>query len=806
MTHKLFIFFLMLMSVCTSVHAGGELILYNANVVDTDKGTVLYGRDIAVEDGVIVSVRPSRGRLRRGALDMTGKFVVPGLIDSHVHFANACRTPQAAQKLAGEYIANGVTTCRDVGGNYLFLKEYDRLRGEGRFDGPDVYYSSIWAAEPFDMPSVHAEGAESENNPWSRMFSIRDSSDVALEKAVREAHETGCTGFKLYINYSAEDIARIVEMAGKYGMKVWGHSSQIYGADAMQVASSGVEVMSHAYLLPRHYYPGRHLSPSDREYVGAVLDEMLRNDVVLDMTVFLSYGSGTFFASEVARMAYEKGVSFVTGTDLPGCRLHDEIDMLSEECGIAAVDILRAATVTGARIIRKAGVLGVIAEGAEADMIVLDANPLEDLSALRDICMTVSDGDVVYSRPSAGGSVTLYNCNVVDTEAGKILRGRTIEVRDGIITDISRAAASPGEGDVDMTGRYVMPGMIDSHVHWGIFSQTEELSETFSKDFLAAGVTTVRDLGSNYLNISRFNKGVRNGIYAGPRVFYSALWAAGNYFMDPMDSVGWEGTGDPPWSRKLNVSQCTDEEIEKAVLEAKAIGCTGFKLYINYSGQDMDRVVPVMKRHGMKVWSHASQVKGADALAVARSGVDAVSHAYMLCNDLTSRDSLTAAEKDYLRRVFRELRRNKVILDATAHISMYEGEMMYSREIISLAYKAGVKIAAGTDFFGCAIYDEILQLSRCGISNADILRAVTCHGAETLGMEEKLGTIREGAVADLLVLDSDPFEQISALADVRMTYVGGLPVYVKDTVVSKNPAQSLQFSKPLDKFVAVNRN
>ena len=56
-------------------------------------------------------------------------------------------------------------------------------------------------------------------------------------------------------------------------------------------------------------------------------------------------------------------------------------------------------------------------------------------------------------------------------------------------------------------------------------------------------MTTVRDLGSNYLNISRFNKGVRNGLYAGPRVFYSALWAAGNYFMDPMDSIGWEGEG-----------------------------------------------------------------------------------------------------------------------------------------------------------------------------------------------------------------------------------------------------------------------
>lgn len=768
-----------LLSAGVSLSAGNRIVLYNANVIDTDRGEVLHNRTVTVKDGIIVSVRPSRDRIRRGETDMTGKFLMPGLIDSHVHYANACRTPEAAESLSEEFLRKGVTTVRDVGGNYLFIKEYNRLREEGRFNGPDIFYSSIWAAEPFDMPSVHAERADSDNNPWSRMFSIRDSSDMALEKAVKEAYDIGCTGFKLYINYSAEDLSRFVPLARKYGMKVWGHSSQINGADAMQVASSGMEVMSHAYLLPRHYYPGRSLSKSDREYVDAVLDEMLKNDVVLDMTVRLSYGSGTYFASEVARMAYEKGVRFVTGTDLSGCMMHEEIDMLSRECGIAAVDILRAATVTGARIIGKAGKLGVIAEGAEADMIVLDANPLEDLSVLRDICMTVSDGDLVYSRPSAGNSVTLYNCNVIDTKVGKVLKGRTIEVRDGIITDISRAAASPGEDDVDMTGRYVMPGMIDSHVHWGIFSQTEELSETFSKDFLAAGVTTVRDLGSNYLNISRFNKGVRNGLYAGPRVFYSALWAAGNYFMDPMDSIGWEGEGDPPWSRKLNVSQCTDEDIEKAVLEAKAIGCTGFKLYINFSGQDLDRVVPVMKRYGMKVWSHASQVKGADALAVAQSGVDAVSHAYMLCNDLTSRDSLTAAEKDYLKRVFREFRRNKVILDATAHISMYEGEMMYSREIISRAYKAGVKIVAGTDFFGSAIYDEILQLSRCGISNADILRAVTCHGAEILGMEGKVGSVRKGTMADLLVLDSNPLEDISALDNVQMTLMAGIPVYEK---------------------------
>ena len=71
-------------------------------------------------------------------------------------------------------------------------------------------------------------------------------------------------------------------------MKVWGHSSQINGADAMQVAASGIDVMSHAYLIPRHYYPAREMSATDREYTSRVLDQMLKNNVVLDVTLKLS--------------------------------------------------------------------------------------------------------------------------------------------------------------------------------------------------------------------------------------------------------------------------------------------------------------------------------------------------------------------------------------------------------------------------------------------------------------------------------------------------------------------------------------
>ena len=776
MKNRLGILMIMLLSASIRLFAGNDITFYNANIVDAAKGEILYNQTVKVKDGLIMSIETSAAKVRSGEMDMTGKFLVPGLIDSHVHYANMCKDASSARSLSELYLKNGVTTVRDVGGNYLFIKEYDRMRLSGELTGPEIYYSSIWAEYPFAMPSVHAEGADSEDNPWSRMFSIKDSTDVSLEKAVREAYEVGCTGFKLYINYSADDLKRLIPYIRKYGMKVWGHSSQINGADAMQVAASGIDVMSHAYLIPRHYYPAREMSASDREYTSRVLDEMLKNNVVLDVTLKLSHGSGTYFASEVAKMAYQKGVKLVVGTDLPGCEIHDEMEILSRECEIPNVDILRAATVNGAEILGMKGCLGLITEGAEADILVLEENPLTDISALSRIVMTVSDGAVVYRRPSSAGSISLYNCNVVDVESGKILKRRTVRIKDGVICEISKSASSPSADDIDLTGKYVMPGMIDSHVHWGAFTQTDEIAEAISKDFLAAGVTTVRDLGSNVLNITRYNARIKDGAYSGPRVFYSALWAAGNYFMDPRDAMGWEGDGEPPWSRKINISNCTDEQLEQAVLDAKAVGCSGFKLYINYSEEDLRRVIPIMKRNGMKVWSHATQVKGADALQVAESGVDVVSHAYMLCNDITSRERLSSDDLIYLKKVCKALRRNGVVLDATAHISLYEGQMQFSREIISEAYRSGVKIVAGTDFFGNAIYDELVQLASAGMSQADILKAVTSSGAEILGMKGKLGVVEEGALADLLILDANPLDDISALKDVRTVIMDGIKI------------------------------
>ena len=758
--------------------AANELVLYNGNIIDTDNGRILPNRTITVKDGIITSIKPARRKIRKGEEDISGKYVIPGLIDSHSHYGNFFKDSLSAKKLSEEYIRNGVTTIRDVGSNYLNIKEYERLKEKGSFHGPDIYYSSIWATGSFRMPENHTEGADSRNMPWSRMFSVKDSTDVALEKAVMEAKAYGCTGFKLYINYSKEDLDRLVPIIKKHGMKVWSHSSQTSGASSLDVAASGTEVMSHAYLIPEKYYiPRKGLTEEESEYVEQVLRTMVRNDVVLDMTLALSYRSGCFFAADVVKAAYRNGVRFVIGTDLPGCEFHNEIRLLSEECGISNLDLLRAATVTGAEILGKKGWLGVISEGAEADIVVLDGNPLEDISFLRNIEMTISDGKTAYKEDR--NNITLYNANIVDTETGKVKYGRSIRITDGKIAGISRSRKERKEGETDMSGKFIMPGMIDAHVHWGNLAQDSLMAARLSEDFLAAGVTTVRDLGSNYLNIMKHQEHIEKGHYHGPEVFYCSFWAAGKYFMDPLDTIGWESGRPAPWSRKINVADSTDIAIEKAVLEAKSIGCTGFKLYINYTKDDLARMIPIMKKHGMKVWAHATQVSGATALEMAEAGADVVSHAYMLTDDITSRDTLDAEEKEYVREVCRRLKAGNTVLDITAHISMHEGEMQYCRDVIRTAYEEGVDFVVGTDFFGCAMYEEIQWLKKCGISNKDILKAATVTGAGILGQQGKIGTIRKGAAADLIVMDGNPLEDISNLKRIEKTIISGRTAYIR---------------------------
>ena len=149
-------------------------------------------------------------------------------------------------------------------------------------------------------------------------------------------------------------------------------------------------------MIPKNYYPRKSLADSEYSYLAEVLDSMKAHGVYLDATLALSHQSGTLFASDVIREAHRRGVKVLVGTDLPDCQIHKEITLLSSECGMSNLELLQSATIYGAEVLGRQSSLGTITKGAEADILVLNSNPLEDISALKDIFYTISNGSVVY--------------------------------------------------------------------------------------------------------------------------------------------------------------------------------------------------------------------------------------------------------------------------------------------------------------------------------------------------------------------------------------------------------------------------
>ena len=383
----------------------------------------------------------------------------------------------------------------------------------------------------------------------------------------------------------------------------------------------------------------------------------------------------------------------------------------------------------------------------------------------------------------AENKLVLYNCNIVDTENGKVIPGKTIHVENGKIVKIENAKKKLKKGQTDATGKFVMPGLIDSHMHWGSFAPDSASAEYMSKIYLKEGVTTVRDMGGNVKNIHNYLDWVKDGIMDGPRIYYCSFWATGEYYINPADFKGSEHKDWAPWSRMFSVKDSTDTAIEKAVLEAKETGCMGFKIYVNYTPEELARMIPIMKKHGMKAWAHSSQYNGAKAIDVANSGVEVMSHAYMLGDDFQSVKELTPDMKEYINKVCQAMKKNNVVLDPTIVISLYN-DMEFAVDIMKLAHATGVKFLVGTDYmlppakgeegFRCAVLEEMEALhDKCGISIPEVLRAATVGGAEILDMQGRLGCVTEGAEADLLVLDANPLQSLNALKHIDTLIVRG---------------------------------
>jgi imidazolonepropionase-like amidohydrolase len=236
------------------------------------------------------------------------------------------------------------------------------------------------------------------------------------------ARGTYATAVKIYANLPGRTVAAITGEAHRQGMKVWAHG-MVFPATPSEVVDAGVDTVSHTCYLayqamstrPDSYQHRFRIDASlfehDNPVLASLFADMRRRGTILDATlhVYREVESGAkkagkpplctvALAARLTNQAYRAGVAISTGTDgdappddsLPS--LFDEFALLGGPAGMKPGDVLRAATLTGARAAGQEKDMGSIEPGKLANMVVLSANPLADVRNLRSIVMTVKRG------------------------------------------------------------------------------------------------------------------------------------------------------------------------------------------------------------------------------------------------------------------------------------------------------------------------------------------------------------------------------------------------------------------------------
>jgi imidazolonepropionase-like amidohydrolase len=410
---------------------------------------------------------------------------------------------------------------------------------------------------------------------------------------------------------------------------------------------------------------------------------------------------------------------------------------------------------------------------------------------------------------SSAQRTLIYCGKLIDTRAMQVLSEMTIVVEGNTITGLEKGwlPAAAGDQSIDLKNRTVLPGLIDSHVHLEDqgspdaqlreFTQNPAdiayLSTVYAKTTLLAGFTTVRDVGGSGVNIALRNA-VNKGIVPGPRIYTAGriISSTGGH-ADP--TVGYRNDlmGDP--GPLQGVANGKDECI-KAVRERYKEGSDLIKITASggvlslekdgtgaqYSEEEIRAIVETAKDYGMRVAAHAH---GAEAMKRAiRAGVTSIEHGTFMD------DEAIALFKKYGVWYVPTIIAGKSVADS-AKIPGYfppriVGKALAVGPIIQgtfgRAYKAGVKIAFGTD---AGVYAhgknwmEFVYMTEAGMPALEALRSATVSGAELIGVSDKLGAIEKGKFADIIAVDGDPVADIHVMRNVRFVMKDGV-VYKKE--------------------------
>lgn len=339
-------------------------------------------------------------------IDITGKYVMPGLIDSHVHLATApdpdrAKNGKYMQDQLSKMIYAGITSVRDMTGNAIILADYKRASTLNQLPAPSIFYAAQFGGSAyFDLMRKHNK--DKNDTPWEQ--TITEKTDIKI--AVAEAKGAGVTGIKIYSDLTSDLVRKIVKEAKLQGLQSWSHAA-VFPATPTDIANAKVNSMSHAFDIP-YDSAVKEMNRSKRPVIdNKKLDNLLllmkANNVILDATNYIGNNNKLYAGVTVTKRAHELGVKVSTGTDWPYLfekdnvvPLFKEIKILTNDCGFTNKDALISTTIIGAESI---GVedRGVIAIGKRADLFITNSDPVKQIENLQDGFMTIKSG-IIYTE------------------------------------------------------------------------------------------------------------------------------------------------------------------------------------------------------------------------------------------------------------------------------------------------------------------------------------------------------------------------------------------------------------------------
>ena len=427
------------------------------------------------------------------------------------------------------------------------------------------------------------------------------------------------------------------------------------------------------------------------------------------------------------------------------------------------------------------------------------------LVALAVLLLTVS------LLPSAAPARTLIHAGrVIDGVSASATTEQTLVIEDGRIVEVVAGWATPAEGDtvIDLKGHTVLPGLMDMHTHLSSQNSPSSYGDrvrlepadhaiasvVYAERTLLAGFTTVRDLGDIGNVTIALRNAIDQGLVPGPRIFTAAksLATTGGH-ADPTNGLRSDLAGNPgPRDGVVNSPAEAAQAVRQRYKDGAdliKITATGGVLSLAKNGQnpqfteDLIRViVETAADYEMMVAAHAHGAEGMKRAI--RAGVRTIEHGTYMD------DEVIALMKEHGTYYVPTILAGKFVEEKAA-IEGYFPEVVRPKaaaigpliqETFGRAWRGGVKIAFGTDS-GVSPHGENARELRfmveAGMPAMDAIRSATRVTAELLGIDDRLGTLEAGKLADLVAVEGDPLENIALLEEVSFVMKEGV-VYRHD--------------------------